>query len=59
MAAVDLIARGEFGKMVCLRGTKIESVTFDEAVGCYNRVDPSSDKVRAARAVGISFGDGV
>jgi 6-phosphofructokinase 1 len=57
VAAVDLIARGEFGRMVCLRGTKIESVTFDQALGSYNRVDPSSDKVRAARAIGITFGD--
>ena len=59
VAAVDLIARGEFGRMVCLHGTKIESVTFDDAVGSYNRVDPLGDKVHAARAIGITFGDQV
>jgi 6-phosphofructokinase 1 len=59
VAAVDMLERGEFGRMVCLHGTKIESVTFDDAVGVYNRVDPSSDKVRAARAIGITFGDQV
>ena len=59
VAAVEMIARGEFGRMVCLRGTKIESVTLDEAVGAQNLVDPSSDKVRAARSIGITFGDKV
>ncbi len=57
VAATDLIARGEFGRMVCLRGTKIQSVPIAEAIGVYNRVDPAGDKVRAARAVGVSFGD--
>jgi ATP-dependent phosphofructokinase / diphosphate-dependent phosphofructokinase len=57
VAAVELIARGEFGRMVCLRGTKIQSVRLDEAVGAQNLVDPQGDKVRAARAIGITFGD--
>src|SRR5579862_3433436 len=55
--AVDLIARKEYGRMVCLRGGKIESVTLQEAVGATKNVDPSNDYVRAARAVGITFGD--
>ncbi len=29
----------------------------EEAVGAYKAVDPSGDQVRAARAVGIGFGD--
>ncbi len=57
VAAVELIARGEFGRMVCLRGTAIESVPLADAIGTCHLVDPSSDRVRAARAVGISFGD--
>ena len=57
VAAVDLIARGEFGKMVCLRGTRIESVPLTDAIGTAHLVDPSSDRVQAARSVGISFGD--
>src|SRR5437764_8838422 len=40
VAAVDLIARGEFGKMVSLRGTKICSVDIAEACGAIKRVDP-------------------
>jgi ATP-dependent phosphofructokinase / diphosphate-dependent phosphofructokinase len=57
VGAVELIARGEFGRMVCLRGTRIESVPLSEAIGGCNFVDPRSDRVQAARAVGVSFGD--
>ncbi len=55
--AVELIARGEFGRMVCLRAGEIESVTLDEAVGENRLVDPNGSLVRTARAVGITFGD--
>jgi len=57
VAAVELVARGEFGRMVTLRGTRMESVPLGEAIGKAHFVDPSSDRVDAARAVGISFGD--
>jgi 6-phosphofructokinase 1 len=59
VAAADLIAAGDFGKMVCLRSNRIEAVPLEAAIGVYKTVDPSSDIVRAARAVGISFGDRV
>jgi 6-phosphofructokinase len=55
--AVELIARGNFGRMVCLRAGEIESVPLDEAVGSTRLVNPESSVVRAARAVGITFGD--
>jgi phosphofructokinase-like protein len=55
--AVELVARGEFGRMVCLRAGEIESVTLDEAVGENRQVDPNGSMVRTARAVGITFGD--
>jgi phosphofructokinase-like protein len=55
--AVELIARGEFGRMVCLQAGEIESVTLDEAVGEVRLVDPAGSMVRTARAVGITFGD--
>src|SRR5713226_2353205 len=57
VAAADMVGRGEFGRMVCLRAGKIESVPLADAVGQMKRVNPSDDHVRAARAVGISFGD--
>jgi 6-phosphofructokinase 1 len=55
--AVELVSRGEFGRMVCLRAGEIESVTLDEAVGEVRLVDPNGSMVRTARAVGITFGD--
>lgn len=57
VCAVDLVARGEYNRMVCLRAGKIESVPIADAIGSYRLVDPQSDYVRAARAVGITFGD--
>ncbi|MGE5553614.1 MAG: 6-phosphofructokinase [Betaproteobacteria bacterium] len=56
-AAVRLIRRGQFGRMVCLRGTRIDSVPLEVAVGEMKRVSPESDLVMTARALGISFGD--
>ncbi len=57
VAAVDLIARGEFGKMVCWRRGEIETVDIAEAVGQMKRVDPDGETVRMARAIGVCFGD--
>jgi 6-phosphofructokinase len=55
-AAIRL-ARGEYGRMVCLRAGKIESVPLADAIGSCKLVDPASDYVSAGRAVGITFGD--
>src|SRR5512143_1350211 len=57
VAAVDLIAEGGFGKMVCLQKECIRAVSIADAVGKMKTVDPDGEIVRAARAVGISFGD--
>jgi 6-phosphofructokinase 1 len=57
VAAVDLIAKGDFGKMVCLQQECIRAVTIADAVGRMKTVDPQGEIVRAARAIGISFGD--
>jgi phosphofructokinase-like protein len=57
VAAVDLIAQGEFGKMVCLRSDRIESVDIADAVGRLKTVDPEGQLVQTARAIGICFGD--
>ena len=37
VAAVDLIAEGRFGKMVCLRNEHIEAVDIAEAIGGLKR----------------------
>lgn len=56
--ATDMIAEGDFGKMVCLRGESVQSCDISEAIGHLKRVDPDGELVAAARAMGICFGDG-
>ncbi len=57
VAAVDLIAEGGFGKMVCLRSGRIEAVDIVQAIGQLKTVNPNGQLVQAAKAIGISFGD--
>jgi 6-phosphofructokinase 1 len=57
VAATDLVAKQQFGRMVCLKAGKMESVPFDEALEKMKYVDPNSEIVHAARAVGATFGD--
>jgi len=57
VAAVELIAKGDFGRMVCLRGGAIQSVPIADAVGAMKCVDPQGEMVRTARAIGVCFGD--
>jgi len=57
VAAVELIAKGEFGRMVCLRSQRIETVEFAKAIGRLKTVKPHGELVSAARAIGICFGD--
>ncbi len=57
VAAVDLIAQGGFGKMVCLRSQRIEAVDISQAIGRLKTVDPNGQLVQTAKAIGISFGD--
>jgi len=57
VAAVDLIAQGAFGKMVAPRAGSIVAVDVATAIGKLNAVDPNGELVRAAKAIGIGFGD--
>jgi 6-phosphofructokinase 1 len=57
VAAVELIAKGDFGKMVCLRNSQIESVSIADAIGNLKNVDPQGDLARTARGIGMCFGD--
>jgi 6-phosphofructokinase 1 len=56
-SAVELIANGEFGKMVALRGTAIKGVLITEALGETKKVFPNGTLVKVARSLGITFGD--
>ena len=55
--AVELIAAGDFGKMVAFTGQHVGSVPIADAVGRLKTVPPEGDLARTARALGISLGD--
>ncbi len=55
--AVEIIASGRAGEMVCLQGGAVKSVPLAEGIANLKRVDPQSEQVRAALAVGTSFGN--
>ena len=55
--AIELIAAGDFGKMVGWQGAQIGAVKISEAIGRLKTVRPEGNLVRTARALGISLGD--
>lgn len=55
--AVVQAMEGNFGVMVALKGTEITSVPLEKVANRQRRVDPKGSLVRAARSVGVSFGD--
>ncbi len=57
VAAVELMARNEFGRMVSLKGNRIQNVPLEDSVRGVRTVDPQGELVLAARAVGACFGD--
>lgn len=57
VSAVELIAKGEFGKMVALRASSIVAVDMSHAIGRLKAVRPDGELVHTARAIGIGFGD--
>lgn len=56
-AAADLIADRNYGNMVALQNQVIVPVPLKEVAGKLKGVPVDSDIVRAARSIGISFGD--
>ena len=56
-AAVDLIARGEYGVMVAAEGDGIRPVPIKEVAGNLKLVPPDHNWVEAARRVATSMGD--
>ena len=55
--AVDLLARGKFNRMVCLRAGKISDVSITVPGVGPRIVEPRSQAIRMARSIGTSFGD--
>ena len=56
-AAVELAEQGRFGCMVGVDPPLVHAVPLAEAIKSLKRVPVDGDIVRAARAMGISFGD--
>ena len=60
--ALELIKEGKFGNVVTLKGekmsyTSLEEVIGDAKFGKQKHVDPEGELVKAAKAIGICFGD--
>jgi 6-phosphofructokinase 1 len=55
--AFELVLEKAFGRMVALRNNEITSVTLEEATQQYNFLNRDSYLVKAAKGLGISFGD--
>ncbi|MBI2821194.1 MAG: ATP-dependent 6-phosphofructokinase [Acidobacteria bacterium] len=57
VAAVDLVAQKEFGKMVSFSCNRVKAVPLTDAIKRIKLVNPEGQLVRTAKAVGIVFGD--
>ncbi len=57
VAAVEFIKEEKFGMMVSLQGSKITSVSLEEAVGKLKTVPPDGELIRIAKSIGVEFGD--
>ena len=55
--AFELALEKNFGRMVALKNNTITSVTLEEATTDYNFLQKDSYLVKAAKGLGISFGD--
>ena len=54
--ATELIAKGQFGKMVALIGDQIKAVPLDKVAGKLKLVTPNHDLIVQGKRMGISFG---
>lgn len=57
VAACDLVARGQFGNMVTLKGNTIAFEALEKVIGLTKNVDADGELVNAAKSIGVSFGD--
>lgn len=59
VAAVDLIAKNKFNRMVAWQNRNVVDVPLVEAYKNYQTVDPNGVLIRTAKGLGTSFGDTV
>ena len=56
-AATDLLADGEFNRLVVVQNGQITSVAISEVADQQRTVPPDDELIRIARSVGTCFGD--
>jgi len=56
-AACKLIAEGNFGRMVALKGNDIISIKIEAVAGVTKSIPLDHDLLKLARDVGTEFGD--
>lgn len=54
--ATELIAKGEFGRMIALQGSEISSIPLSEVAGKKNLVTEEHDLIIQGRRMGVCFG---
>lgn len=54
--AIELAIKKKFGRMAALKGTEIKNVKIIDAIANQKLVKPGDSAVKAASAVGVSFG---
>ena len=55
--AVELIAEGKFGRMVCKEGETVTSIPLEQVGGKLKLVPPEHPIIKKSRKMGICFGD--
>jgi 6-phosphofructokinase 1 len=54
--ATEMIATGQFGRMVALQGDQITSIPLEEIVGKVKLVQENHDLIIQGKRMGICFG---
>jgi 6-phosphofructokinase 1 len=54
--AMEMVLKGEYGRMVSYRHPEITSVSLEDALQKPNLVEPDTALMKTARGIGISFG---
>lgn len=54
--ATELIANGQYGRMVCLKGNRVTSVALSEVANKLKLVEPDNDLIQQGQRMGICFG---
>lgn len=58
VGVMELINKGKFGEMICLKGAYMSSDSLENVIGQKSKlVDPEGDLVKVAKKIGISFAD--